>query len=65
MKKIYALISFLLSAVLLSSCGGKTLNIESEDISESIEDTELILWVFPVGNWGKSYGGRQHVDRFS
>ena len=52
MKKIYALISFLLSAVLLSSCGGKTLNIESEDISESIEDTELILWVFPVGNWG-------------
>ncbi len=51
MKKICALISLLLSAVLLSSCSGSPQNIESEDNSIR-EDTELTLWVFPVGNWG-------------
>ena len=51
MKKIYALICLLLSAVLLSSCAGSPQNIESEDNSIR-EDTELTLWAFPVGNWG-------------
>ncbi len=51
MKKIYALICLLFSAVLMSSCGSKTQNIESEDDSIK-EDTELVLWAFPVGNWG-------------
>lgn len=51
MKKIYTLISVLLSAVFLSSCGGKTPNIELEHNSGG-EVTELILWTFPVGNWG-------------
>ena len=52
MKKIYALISVLLSVVLLSSCGSKNPNIELEDDSGSGEVTELTLWTFPVGNWG-------------
>ena len=52
MKKMYALISILLSAVLLSSCGSKTSDIGSEDDSGIMEDTELVLWTFPVGNWG-------------
>ena len=51
MKKIYALVSLLFSAVLLSSCAGSSPKIEPED--ENIkEDTELTLWAFPVGNWG-------------
>ena len=52
MKKRCALIGVLLSAVLLSSCGGKTLIIESEDVDEDREVTELTLWTFPIGNWG-------------
>ena len=52
MKKIYALISLLMVAVLLASCGGKTSNTELEDGSDSREVTELVLWTFPVGNWG-------------
>ena len=52
MKKIYVLIGFLLSAVLLSSCSSKNPNIESEENSESRENTELTLWTFPIGNWG-------------
>ena len=52
MKKIYALISVLLSVVLLSSCGGKKPNIDLEYDSGSGEVTELTLWTFPVGNWG-------------
>ena len=43
MKKIYALISVLLSVVLLSSCGSKTSDIESEDDSGSMEATEQII----------------------
>ena len=52
MKKLYALISLLMSAVLLASCGGITSNTELEDSSGSREVTELVLWTFPVGNWG-------------
>ncbi|MDE6663562.1 MAG: extracellular solute-binding protein, partial [Lachnospiraceae bacterium] len=52
MKKIYVLIGFLLSAVLLSSCGSKNPNIESDEDSENRENTELTLWTFPIGNWG-------------
>ena len=52
MRKIYVLISVLLSAALLSSCGSKAPDIESEIDSGSMEDTELTLWAFPVGNWG-------------
>ncbi|MCM1259062.1 MAG: extracellular solute-binding protein [Roseburia sp.] len=52
MKKIYAWIFILLSAVLLPSCGGKKPDIELEDDSGSVEDTELVLWTYPVGNWG-------------
>ncbi|MDE6699685.1 MAG: extracellular solute-binding protein, partial [Acetatifactor sp.] len=52
MKRIYALACFLLSAVLLSSCGGKTSDIESEDSNGGSEDTELVFWTYPIGNWG-------------
>ncbi|MDE7249547.1 MAG: hypothetical protein K2N82_06605 [Lachnospiraceae bacterium] len=52
MKRIYALTCFLLSAVLLSSCGGKTSDIESEDSNGGSEDTELVFWTYPIGNWG-------------
>lgn len=52
MKKIYALISVLLCTVFLSSCSGKTPNVELEGDSGSGETTELVLWTFPVGNWG-------------
>ena len=52
MKKRYAWISLLLSAVLLSACSSKNKNFESEDDSVSREVTELTLWTFPVGNWG-------------
>ncbi|MBD5522688.1 MAG: extracellular solute-binding protein [Lachnospiraceae bacterium] len=52
MKKIYVLIGCLLSVLLLSSCGSKNPNIESEEDSENGENTELTLWTFPIGNWG-------------
>ena len=52
MKKIYILLCFLLSAVLLSSCNGKPEMIESRENNNSQEITELVLWTFPVGNWG-------------
>lgn len=52
MKKRCALISVLLSAVLLSSCGGKTSDVESEGANSSVETIELTLWTFPIGNWG-------------
>ena len=52
MKKRCALIGVLLSAVLLSSCGGKISSIELEDESNSLETIELTLWTFPIGNWG-------------
>ncbi|MDE6750259.1 MAG: ABC transporter substrate-binding protein [Lachnospiraceae bacterium] len=51
MKKIYALISLLLSVVILSSCGSNPQNINLEDDIGG-EITELTLWTFPVGNWG-------------
>ena len=52
MRKKYALITLLLTAVLLSSCGGKSPDIELEDENDGVEDIELTLWTFPVGNWG-------------
>ena len=52
MKKINALTIFLLSAVLLTSCGNTPKVNESEDDTGSKEVTELTLWTFPVGNWG-------------
>ncbi|MDE7253814.1 MAG: extracellular solute-binding protein [Acetatifactor sp.] len=52
MKKRCVLISILLLAVLLSSCGGKTLDMELENGSGSVETIELTLWTFPIGNWG-------------
>lgn len=52
MKKIYILLCFLLSAVLLSSCNGKPEEIEPKEDNNSQEITELVLWTFPVGNWG-------------
>lgn len=52
MKKIFALMCFLLSANLLSACGDKTQYIEPDDGGGSQEDIELTLWTFPVGNWG-------------
>ncbi|MDE6313359.1 MAG: extracellular solute-binding protein [Lachnospiraceae bacterium] len=52
MKKIYALINLLLVVALLSSCSGKTSNIELKNGSDSREVTKLVLWTFPVGNWG-------------
>ena len=52
MRKIYALITLLLTAVLLSSCGGKSPDIELEVENDGVEDIELTLWTFPVGNWG-------------
>ena len=41
-----------MSVLLLSSCGSKNPNIESEEDSENGENTELTLWTFPIGNWG-------------
>ncbi len=52
MKKRCALISVLLLAVLLSSCGGKTSDMESQENDSSVETIELTLWTFPIGNWG-------------
>ena len=52
MKKRCVLISVLLLAVLLSSCGGKTPGMELEDESNSADTIELTLWTFPIGNWG-------------
>lgn len=52
MKKLLALICLLLSIALLSSCGG-TPAIEPDDSSDDpSDDIELMLWTFPVGNWG-------------
>ncbi len=52
MKKILILISLLTSVFMLSSCGDKTRSTETEEDDASIQDTELTLWTFPVGNWG-------------
>lgn len=55
MKKIVTLTGILLSAAVLCSCS-RTPDTEPyaepENDSVSKENTELILWTFPVGNWG-------------
>ncbi|MCM1190230.1 MAG: extracellular solute-binding protein [bacterium] len=51
-KKIaFALAGLLLSSALLSSCGGSPQDEESDTDAGSPQETELALWVFPVGNW--------------
>ncbi len=56
MKRIVTLIYILLSAMFLSSCSNRIPdtepNTEPENDSGSRENTELVLWTFPVGNWG-------------
>lgn len=52
MNKRLAVICLLLSAVLLSSCGGRIAGIDPEEADDDQEDVELKLWTFPVGNWG-------------
>ena len=52
MKKTVILIGILLSAVLFSSCSGKSSEVELDEDSGGQEVTELTLWTFPVGNWG-------------
>lgn len=51
MKKLTALLCLLLSAVLLSSCGGNILPPQPVE-SGPDNDIELTLWTFPVGSWG-------------
>ena len=51
-KKTAALICFLLSVLLLSSCGGKTPGADPNDSDHIQDDIELTFWIFPVGNWG-------------
>ena len=52
MKKMIVLLCFLLSLTLLTSCGGKTPDIEPDNSGDGPDDIELTLWTFPVGNWG-------------
>ena len=52
MKRICFLVYLLMSAILLSSCGGVTQDIEADGGSSGAEEIELTLWTFPVGNWG-------------
>ena len=52
MKKLFSFICLLLCAAFLSSCAGKTADMEHEEDSSSQQITELVLWTFPVGNWG-------------
>ena len=52
MKRICFLVYLLMSAILLSSCGGVTQDIEPDAGSGGAEEIELTLWTFPVGNWG-------------
>ncbi len=51
MKKIIVLIALVISLALMSSCSGQTSGIEP-DSGSSQKVTELVLWTFPVGNWG-------------
>ena len=52
MKRICVLLCLLMSAVLLSSCGGMPQDTETNSSSGGAENIELTLWTFPVGNWG-------------
>ncbi len=52
MKKKTVWFFAMLSAAFLAACGGSSQSVEQqEEVVE--EDTELTLWTFPVGNWGK------------
>ena len=46
------MLSLLLAAVLLAACGGGAAVSEPEDGDGGLEDVELTLWTFPVGDWG-------------
>ena len=52
MRRMLALICLLLSAALLSACGGETPEPAPEGGGDRPEPVELTLWTFPVGNWG-------------
>ena len=52
MKKTAALLCLLLSATLLVSCNSRTHDVGPDQTSDSPEEIELVLWTFPVGNWG-------------
>ncbi len=52
MKKFMILICLLLSAAFLFSCGNKIAVTEPDNAGDNLEDVELTLWTFPVGNWG-------------
>lgn len=52
-KKCCVIISLLLSAALLASCGGGIPDLEDDqEGGEGAEVIELTMWTFPVGNWG-------------
>lgn len=52
MKKKFLFPCFMLSAALLASCSGSIPAVDQEDGDDSIQDIDLTLWTFPVGNWG-------------
>ena len=53
MKKRIIWLCLLLSLAFLASCGSQTPDLESGSGGDSPEDDiELVLWTFPVGNWG-------------
>lgn len=51
MKRKLALISILVLALLLSSCGDKTPDSGPDDGSNAETEIQLTLWTFPVGDW--------------
>ena len=52
MKRTLITVCLLLSAILLSSCGGTPGDTEPDGDNARPDDLELTLWTFPVGNWG-------------
>ncbi|MDE7479342.1 MAG: ABC transporter substrate-binding protein, partial [Lachnospiraceae bacterium] len=53
MKKIFLLIHLMLCAAFLCACGSGNQEMElDKDSEEGMEEIDLTLWTFPVGDWG-------------
>lgn len=52
LKKMRTMAAALLAAAVLAACSQKTETDSDRAAEETVRETEITLWTFPVGNWG-------------